>query len=207
MARRFRQKAHPFTCGETALNKATLAAAAAALLIGASPIAYAQSGTGPHSAATAPGAAPQITSPQANAAGPGTEPNAAKNSAPGTASVGDQIQSDQLRASKVIGSTVQDAHNQDVGKVKDLVVDRDGRVAAVVVTVGAGFLGTGGKDVAVPMSDVQVENNRLTLNETKQQLQQAQKYQLEKPEAAAGPATLPAQSGHRGPTGNSNPAH
>ena len=58
------------------------------------------------------------------------------------------IQSDQLRAHKMIGAAVYDRNNQKIGSVQDLVLNKDGTVADVVVSVGR-FLGMGGKDVAV----------------------------------------------------------
>jgi sporulation protein YlmC with PRC-barrel domain len=87
------------------------------------------------------------------------------------------IQPDQVRASKIIGSTVYDVQNRDIGSIKDLVLDRDGRVAEVVVAVGS-FLGFGGKYIAVGMSDLKSDNNRLTLDRTKGQLQQMAEYHL-----------------------------
>jgi sporulation protein YlmC with PRC-barrel domain len=107
------------------------------------------------------------------------------------------IQSDQIRASKMIGSSVYDVQNRDIGKVQDVILDRDGRVAAVVVDVGT-FLGMGGKDVAVQLSDIKSDNNRLTLDITKEQLQQAQAYQLENPDTGAGSSTSPVHGGQLG---------
>ena len=107
------------------------------------------------------------------------------------------IQSDQIRASKMIGSSVYDVQNRDIGKVQDVILDRDGRVAAVVVDVGT-FLGMGGKDVAVQLSDIKSDNNRLTLDMTKEQLQQAQAYQLENPDTGAGSSTSPVHGGQLG---------
>jgi sporulation protein YlmC with PRC-barrel domain len=107
------------------------------------------------------------------------------------------IQPDQIRASKMIGSTVYDVQNRDIGKVQDVILDRDGRVAAVVVDVGT-FLGMGGKDVAVQLSDLKSDNNRLTLDMTKEQLQQAQAYQLENPDTGAGSSTSPVHGGQLG---------
>ncbi|HZT88850.1 MAG TPA: PRC-barrel domain-containing protein [Stellaceae bacterium] len=107
------------------------------------------------------------------------------------------IQPDQFRASKMLGSTVYDAQNQNIGSVKDIVLDRDGRVAAVVLDVGS-FLGMGGKYVAVRLSEIKTGNNRLTLDMTKQQLQQAQAYQLEERNTGAGTTTGPATGGHLG---------
>jgi sporulation protein YlmC with PRC-barrel domain len=107
------------------------------------------------------------------------------------------IQPDQIRASKMIGSSVYDAQNLDIGKVEDVILNRDGRVAAVVVDVGA-VLGMGGKDVAVRLSDIKTDNNRLTLDITKERLQQAQAYQLENPDTGAGSSTSPVHGGQLG---------
>ena len=82
-----------------------------------------------------------------------------------------------------------------------VVLDRDGRVAAVIVDVGS-FLGMGGKDVAVHLSDIKSDNNRLTLDMTKEQLQQAQAYQLENSNTGAGTSTSPVHGGQLG-TGSS----
>ncbi len=107
------------------------------------------------------------------------------------------IQPDQIRASKVVGSAVYDVHNRKIGHVKDLVLDRDGRVAAVVVDVGA-FLGMGGKFVAANLRDFKTDHNRLTLDLTKEQLQQAQNYQLENRNTGAGTSASPVHGGHLG---------
>jgi sporulation protein YlmC with PRC-barrel domain len=70
-----------------------------------------------------------------------------------------QIQPDQIRASKMIGSAVYDVQNRKIGSVKDLVLDRDGQVSSVVIDVGA-FLGMGGKYVAVSPRDIKTDHNR-----------------------------------------------
>jgi sporulation protein YlmC with PRC-barrel domain len=108
-----------------------------------------------------------------------------------------QIQPDQIRASKMIGSAVYDVQNRKIGSVKDLVLDRDGQVASVVVDVGA-FLGMGGKYVAVSPRDIKTDHNRLTLDLTKEQLQQAQNYRLENSYTGAGTSTSPVHGGHLG---------
>ncbi len=120
-------------------------------------------------------------------------------------SVGGIIQPDQIRASKMIGSTVYDVHNRDIGKVQDVILDRDGRVASVVVDVGT-FLGMGGKNVAVRLSDIKSDNNRLTLDLTKEQLQEAQAFQLENPDTGAGSSTSPVTGGQLGPGAGTNTA-
>jgi PRC-barrel domain len=74
-----------------------------------------------------------------------------------------QIQLDQIRASKMIGNPVYDVQNRRIGHVKDLVLDRIGQVASVVIDVGASF-GMGGKYVTVSPRDFKTDNNRLTLD-------------------------------------------
>ena len=54
----------------------------------------------------------------------------------------------QFRAKDALGAKVLDSGGADVGRVSDLVLNEDGRLAAIVVNVG-GLLGIGGKDVAV----------------------------------------------------------
>src|SRR5438874_12182983 len=95
-----------------------------------------------------------------------------------------QLQPGQIRATQMDGATVYDAQNQKVGDIKDIILDRDGKVAAVVLDVGA-FLGIGGKYVAVSMNDLKItqDNNnsnkpRFTVDMTKDQLKAAQAYDL-----------------------------
>ena len=97
----------------------------------------------------------------------------------------------------MIGSAVYDLQNRDIGKVKDLILNKDGNLDNVVLDVGS-FLGMGGKYVAVPISDIKTNNNRLTLDRTKEQLQQMAAYELENPNTGAGTTTSPATGGHLG---------
>ena len=165
------------------MNK-TMSAVTLALLLGAAPIAYAQAPQRPMTAN------PQSTTmnPQSTTAGPrATTANRAEET----------IQPDQIRASRMIGSTVYDLQNRNIGKVRDLVLDRDGKIAAVVVDVGT-FLGMGGKAVAVKLSDLKTDNNRITLDRTKEQLQQMANYRLENRSTGAGTTTSPVHGGKLG---------
>ena len=54
------------------------------------------------------------------------------------------------RASQLIGQTVMTALNQSVGTVKDIVIEPDGKVAAVLVGSG-GFLGIGERSVPIAL--------------------------------------------------------
>ena len=107
------------------------------------------------------------------------------------------IQPNQLRASKMIGSTVYDVQNRNIGKVRDLILDRDGKVATVVIDVGT-FLGMGGKSVGVKVSDLKMDNNRITLDRTKEQLQQMANYRLENRNTGAGSTASPVHGGKLG---------
>jgi sporulation protein YlmC with PRC-barrel domain len=108
-----------------------------------------------------------------------------------------QIKSNEMRASKIIGSSVYDANNQKLGTVKDLVIAKGGQVDEVIVDVGS-FLGIGGKNIAVKMSDIKTDNNRLTLDRTKEQLAQAPAYRLENRDTGAGESPSPPTGGNAG---------
>jgi sporulation protein YlmC with PRC-barrel domain len=54
------------------------------------------------------------------------------------------------RASKLMGLDVYNEANEKLGDVNELILDKDGKVAAVVIGVG-GFLGMGEHDIAVSM--------------------------------------------------------
>jgi len=73
---------------------------------------------------------------------PSTSASSASNSA--THVTATQLQPGQIRATQMDGATVYDTQNQKVGDVKDIILDRDGKVAAVVLDVGA-FLGIGAR--------------------------------------------------------------
>jgi sporulation protein YlmC with PRC-barrel domain len=108
-----------------------------------------------------------------------------------------RINSSEMRASKILGSSVYDANNQKLGTVQDLVIAKGGQVDEIVVDVGS-FLGMGGKNVAVKMSDVKTDNNRLTLDRTKEQLAQAPTYELENKDTGAGKSPSPVTGGNAG---------
>src|SRR5438270_6490509 len=106
-----------------------------------------------------------------------------------------QLQPGQIRATQMDGSTIYDSQNQKVGDIKDIILDKDGKVAAVVLDVGA-FLGIGGKYVAVGMNDLKItqENNnkpRFAVDMTKDQLKSAQAYELNPRSASTGTTTPP----------------
>jgi hypothetical protein len=64
----------------------------------------------------------------------------------------------EARASKVIGSSVYNDHDEKVGSIDDLLIDKDGKMN-VVLSVG-GFLGMGTKYVEVPYADLTFGNTQ-----------------------------------------------
>ena len=60
----------------------------------------------------------------------------------------------QWRAPKLVGVGVYGPDDKQIGKIDDLLMDRNGAAQTVVIGVG-GFLGFGKKDVAVPFSTMQ----------------------------------------------------
>lgn len=83
---------------------------------------------------------------------------------------------DQWLASSLKAKNVYDRSDAKIGVINDLVIERDGRVAAVVIGVG-GFLGIGEKNVGVPFQDIKIsmrDNNEwLVLERSKDDLRAA----------------------------------
>ncbi len=105
------------------------------------------------------------------------------------------IRNDEVRANKIIGTAVYDRQNEDVASVKDLILDKDGKVANVVLSYGS-TAGIGGKYVAVSYSSLKFNNNRLTLDQTKDQLAAMPAFQLEDKNSGAGEGPVPPTGGH-----------
>ena len=61
------------------------------------------------------------------------------------------------RASKIIGAAVFNDQNQQVGTVDDVILDRDNKAVLAVISVG-GFLGVGGKLVAVSYTQLHLDD-------------------------------------------------
>ncbi len=92
-------------------------------------------------------------------------------------------QAGEVRASKLIGSKVTNPANEFVGDINDVVLGKDGKVAAVILGVG-GFLGMGEREVAISyggLTFVKDSNNRdvITVNATKDQLKAAPAWKWE----------------------------
>jgi len=106
---------------------------------------------------------------------------------------------------------VYDPSDNKIGEIMDVLVDKDGKVNALIVGVG-GFLGLGEKDVAVPFKAVEFkpkDNNKfyMVMNTTKDALKGAPGYRYDRnsmawipenvPATTGGPATTPAPTAPR----------
>jgi sporulation protein YlmC with PRC-barrel domain len=82
-------------------------------------------------------------------------------------------------ASDIYKADVYDNAEDKIGVVTDLIVDNNGTVTTVIVSVG-GLLGVGKKDVAVPFKSLKVASRDgkdwLVLNQTKEDLKMAPAY-------------------------------
>jgi sporulation protein YlmC with PRC-barrel domain len=105
----------------------------------------------------------------------------------------------QWLGSKLMGTDVIGANSEKIGDVSDVLIDKSGKVDALVVGVG-GFLGIGTKDVALPMTVFEVvpagsganntNSDQLRLSMTKDQLQQHAEFRTldNRTTTGAGPA-------------------
>jgi sporulation protein YlmC with PRC-barrel domain len=88
----------------------------------------------------------------------------------------------QHRVTEMTGAAVYDTEGKNIGSIKDVILDRDGRVAAVVLNV-SGTLGMGGRYVAVGINDLRIADTngkpRITVELLKEQLRTAQTYDLD----------------------------
>ena len=92
------------------------------------------------------------------------------------------LPSDSWTITNYYKQDVYDKGQNTVGKIDDVLMDKSGKVTALMVGVG-GFLGVGEKDVALPFDAVHSEkkNNKwyLTVAETKDSLKNAAGYKYD----------------------------
>src|SRR4051794_14926353 len=69
------------------------------------------------------------------------------------------------RASKLMGVNVYNEANEKLGDVNELILDKDGKVSAVVIGVG-GFLGMGEHDIAVSMDKLKFKEEAVRTTST-----------------------------------------
>jgi hypothetical protein len=98
---------------------------------------------------------------------------------------------------------IYDPADNKIGEIMDVLVDRDGKITALIVGVG-GFLGMGEKDVAVPFNSVRTttkDNNKwyLVMNSTKDALKSAKGFKYDRNAMTWIPEEAPATTGTPAP--------
>ncbi len=93
----------------------------------------------------------------------------------------------QTAVSNWYDQNVYDQQDNKIGEIKDMLLDQQGKVQAVIVSVG-GFLGMGEKDVAVAFDAVQPTQREnkwwLTMNANKDQLRTAPGFRFDRSKQA-----------------------
>jgi sporulation protein YlmC with PRC-barrel domain len=110
---------------------------------------------------------------------------------PTAAQVLNSLPSNSTTVTNYYKQNVYDPSDAKIGEISDVLVGKDGRVEAFIVSVG-GFLGMGEKDVAVPFSAVRATEKNgkwyLTMSATKDSLKAAHGYKYDRAKATWVPA-------------------
>jgi sporulation protein YlmC with PRC-barrel domain len=92
------------------------------------------------------------------------------------------VPSDSVSLTHYYKQNVYDTSDNPVGEISDVLIDKDGRVTAVIVSVG-GFLGLGAKYVSVPFNALRMTEKDgkryLVMETTKDTLMSAPGYQYD----------------------------
>lgn len=88
-----------------------------------------------------------------------------------------------LTASEIIGADVRNMQNKDLGYIDDIILQPDSNEIDMVVVSYGGFLGVGGKYIAVPWSELQVttddEERVYVLNMSEEMIKNAPAFDRE----------------------------
>ncbi|MEO8317161.1 MAG: PRC-barrel domain-containing protein [Bradyrhizobium sp.] len=92
----------------------------------------------------------------------------------------------------ILGRDVRSAANEDMGRIVDVIVDREGTVRAAVIDFG-GFLGVGSRKIVVDWNalrfgGVASKSDSITLELTKEQVTAAPEYKEDTPVIVLGAA-------------------
>lgn len=156
--------------------RTTIMCAAAALALAAGPALSQTTTPAPSTTQQDTTKSPSTTTPGMTT--PGTKTPSANQAASGQPQWYSH-QPNEIRASKLIGTNVVNTANESVGEINDVMLTKDGQVAAVIVGVG-GFLGMGERNVAVDFKSLQTrqdgDNLQLVMNTTKESLKSAPEW-------------------------------
>src|SRR5690606_729278 len=154
----------------------------------------AATGTTPDDTAATPGTMPTEDTAQTPSTGTATEDTAQAPAAGGgyLAAQSDE----QISANTYIGQAVYNSADESIGKISDLIMEKDGGITAAIIGVG-GFLGIGEKWVAVPFTTISItqapesDDVKLTTTETAESLQAAPEFKTKAQQVAERQANTP----------------
>ena len=124
----------------------------------------------------------------------------AQSSQPGPAAQTlSSISNDSVTVTHWYKQNVYDPSDKKIGEIMDVLVDREGKATALIISVG-GFLGAGSKDVAVPFNAVHTTNKGnnkwyLVMNADKDSLKNAKGFKYDRNAMAWMPEETPATTG------------
>ncbi|HEV7245748.1 MAG TPA: PRC-barrel domain-containing protein [Shinella sp.] len=131
-----------------------------------------------------------------------TPATATEDTAQAPAAGGDYLTAqspEQISANTYLGQAVYNSADESIGKISDLIMEKDGGITAAVVGVG-GFLGIGEKWVAVPFEKISIaqvpdsDDVKLTTTETAESLQAAPEFKTTAQQVAERQANTPVDS-------------
>lgn len=94
---------------------------------------------------------------------------------------------DDHRVESLLGKEVKGAEGEDLGRIVDVLVSRDGTLSAAVIDFG-GFLGVGTRKVAVAWSALQFADQGPVLKMTRDELRVTPEYRAGEPVVVVGSA-------------------
>jgi sporulation protein YlmC with PRC-barrel domain len=81
---------------------------------------------------------------------------------------------------QILGKTVYNENNQKVGRIDDLIVAPDSAVSFAIIGAG-GFVGLGRHDVAIPVQQIKIQDNKFVLpGATKEAIKALPKFEYAK---------------------------
>jgi len=125
--------------------------------------------------------APLVALAPASEDAPGSSGNSADHASTGTVEPPSVTVLNNHEVEGILGRPVLGAADENMGRIVDVIVDRNGRVRAAVIDFG-GFLGVGSRKIAVDWSALHFPppgqpNAKISLDLTRDQVKAAPEYQ------------------------------
>lgn len=131
--------------------------------------------------------APALADQHTGATAPGAQPQAQQGQEAGTITTQptqqQQMQTQQQDITRIppgalelINADVIGQGGDQVGRISNVLVDQQGNISHVIVSTG-GVMGVASRDVALPLSEIQMQQQQLAVNMTEDQLSNLPEYE------------------------------